>query len=185
MCTALPVAPYITRLLRWLQTALWVHRLVCVPPYLWPLKEQDSCGGYKPPFLCTALCVHHLACGPLNKKTSAVATDRLFCAPPCVCATLPVAPETTKLLRWLQTAFCVHRLVCTRLLCAPPCLWPLKEQDSCSGYKPPFVCTALCVHRLLCVPPCLWPQKNKTPAVATDRLLCAPPCGCTTLRVAP
>ena len=36
----------------------------------------------------------------LNKKTPAVATDRLVCAPPCVC-----------------TALCVHRLVC-----APPCV---------------------------------------------------------------
>ena len=34
----------------------------------------------------------------------AVATNRVLCAPPCVC-----------------TALCVYRL-----LCVPPCLWPLK-----------------------------------------------------------
>ena len=82
----------------------------------------------------TALCMHHLVCGPpklpfsllrskhgslrstrglapaspLNNKTPTVTTDRLVCAPPCEC-----------------TALCVDRLVC-----APPCVW-----------------TALCVHR--------------------------------------
>ena len=44
--------------------------------------------------------MYHLAWGPLNNKTRAVATDRLLCAPPCVC-----------------TALCMHRLVC-----APPCV---------------------------------------------------------------
>ena len=29
-------------------------------------------------------CAAHLACGPLNNMTPAVATDRLVCAPPCV-----------------------------------------------------------------------------------------------------
>ena len=57
-----------------------------------------------PPFVCTAFYVHRLARGPLNNKTPAVVTDRLLCAPPCVC-----------------TALCVYRL-----LCAPPCPWPLK-----------------------------------------------------------
>ena len=45
-----------------------------------------------PRCVCTALCVHRLACGPLNNKTPAVATDRLLCVPPCVCTALPVAP---------------------------------------------------------------------------------------------
>ena len=61
--------------------------------------------------------MYRLACGPLNNKTPAVATDRLLCVPPCVC-----------------TAFCVHRLACGplnnktpavatgRLLCVPPCV---------------------------------------------------------------
>ena len=70
-----------------------------------------------PPCVCTAFCVHRLACGPLNNKTPAVATDRLLCVPPCAC-----------------TAFCVRRLACgplnnktpavatSRLLCVPPCV---------------------------------------------------------------
>ena len=33
----------------------------------------------------TAVCVHYLACGPLNNMTPTVATDRLLCVPPCVC----------------------------------------------------------------------------------------------------
>ena len=41
MCTALPPAPYITRLLRWPQTAFCVFRLVCAPPCV-----------------CTAFCVY-------------------------------------------------------------------------------------------------------------------------------
>ena len=61
--------------------------------------------------------MYRLACGPLNNKTPAVATDRLLCVPPCVC-----------------TAFCVHRLACAplnnktpaaatgRLSCVPPCV---------------------------------------------------------------
>ena len=40
--------------------------------------------------MCTAFRVYGLACGPLNKKTPAVATDRLLCAPPCVCTALCV-----------------------------------------------------------------------------------------------
>ena len=65
--------------------------------------------------MCTAFYVYHLACGPFNNMTPAVATDRLLCVPPCVC-----------------TAFCVNRIaygtfnnmtptVATdRLLYAPP-----------------------------------------------------------------
>ena len=61
--------------------------------------------------------MYRLACGPLNNKTPAVATDRLLCVLPCVC-----------------TAFYVHRLACGplnnktpavatgRLLCVPPCV---------------------------------------------------------------
>ena len=63
----------------------------------------------------------------LDCKTPALATDRVFCAPPFVCTTL-----------------CVHRL-----LCVPPCLWPLKKQDSYGGYRQPFVRTPLCMYRLL------------------------------------
>ena len=58
--------------------------------------------------MCTALCVYRLANGPLNNKTPAVATGRLLYAPPSVCTALPVAPQITRLLRWLQTAFCVR-----------------------------------------------------------------------------
>ena len=135
----------------------FVYCLLCVPPCVWPLKEQDSCGGYGPPFVCTALCVYRLACCPLNNKTLAMATDRLLCALPFV----------------------------YRLLFLLPCVWLLKEQDSSRGYKPPFVCTALCVHRLVCSRLACGPLNNKTHAVATDRLLCAPPCVCTALPVAP
>ena len=38
-----------------------------------PLKSKDSCGGYRPPCVCPALCVH-----------------RLRCALPCVCPSLYV-----------------------------------------------------------------------------------------------
>ena len=80
-----------------------------------PPPHPDPCVG-RPPFGCTAFCVHRPACGPLNNKTPAVATNRLLCVPPCVC-----------------TALCVHRLagplnnktpaVATgRLLCVPPCV---------------------------------------------------------------
>ena len=112
---------------------------------------------------------------PLNNKPPTVATNRLLCAPPCVCTAL------------ICTALCIHRLLCglrpapldvgdtpaphlnnktpavatDRLLCAPPC-----------------VCTALCVYRLAC-----GALNNKTPAVATWCLLCAPPCVCTALCV--
>ena len=115
------------------------------PPYLPPPTS--------PPYLQLASLDRRLAsldagaapAPPLNNMTPAVATDRLLCAPPCVC-----------------TAFCVYRLACgplnnmtpavatDRFLCVPPC-----------------VCTAFCVHRLAC-----GPLNNKTPAVATDRLLC-------------
>ena len=78
-----------------------------------------------PPCVCTAFCVYCLACGPLNKKTPAVATDRLLCVPPCVCH-----------------AFCVHCLACGplnnktpavatgRLLCVLPCV--------CTAFPPPY-----------------------------------------------
>ena len=135
--------------------------------------------------------MHSLACGlrlaspdagdtpapPLNNKTPAMATDRLLCALPCVCTalyvdygslrsmrgTLPHPDSITRLLRWLLTAFCVHRLVCT----------------------PPSIRSALCMHRLVCglqlasldagdtpAPP----LNNKSPAMATDCLSCATPC---------
>ena len=82
---------------------------MCIPPFvflpcLWPLKKQVSCGGYKPPFVSTALCVYRLDCGPLDNKTPGVATDRFLCAALCV-----------------YTAFCVHQF-----LCVLPCPWPLK-----------------------------------------------------------
>ena len=105
-------------------------------------------------------------------------------APPCVRTTNPShatacyarrggkpphPPSTTKHLRWLQTAFCVHRLVC-----APPCVY-----------------TALCVHcqplprhgslRSMQGPAPAPPLNNKTLAVAIDRLVCAPPGVCTAL----
>ena len=82
-------------------------------------------------------CVYRLACGPLNNKTPAVATDRLLCVPPCVC-----------------TDFCVYRLSCGLLNNKTPAV--ATDRLLC---VPPFVCSALCVHRLLCVPPCLWPLK--------------------------
>ena len=185
------------------RTALYVHRLVYAPRYMWttapfarcgqhprtPPQQQDSCGGHRRPFVCTALCVH-----------------RLVCEPPCVCTalyvdyvslrsmrgTLPHPPSITRLVRWPHTAFCVHRLVC-----AKRCM-----------------CTALCMHHLVCglrlaslhagdTPThplnnnCIFttdaslhagdtpthPLNNKTPAVATNRLLCAAPCVCTTLYV--
>ena len=76
-------------------SALCVYRLLCVPLFLWPLKKQYTCGGYRPCVVCTALCVHHPVC-----------------APPSVSSTLPVAPSITTLLGWLHAAFCVHELVC-------------------------------------------------------------------------
>ena len=48
--------------------------------------------------VCTAFYVYRRACGPLNRKTPAVATDRFLCAPPCAC-----------------TALCMHHLVCAPL----------------------------------------------------------------------
>ena len=74
------------------------------------------------------------------------------------------------------SAFCVYRL-----LCLPPCLWPLKYQDSCGGHRPPFVCSALCVYRLLCVPPCLWPLKYQDSCGGHRPPLCVPPCVCSAL----
>ena len=106
-----------------------------------PLKYQDSCGGHKPPFVCTALCMHRLVYAPhclctakpplvaarfarhggqapappLDNKTLAMAIDRLLCAQPCVCI-----------------ALCMHRLVC-----APP-NHPLRRLASLdAGASPP------------------------------------------------
>ena len=45
--------------------------------------------------VCTAFFVYRLACGPFNNMTPAVAIDRLLCAPPSVCTSLPVAPSIT------------------------------------------------------------------------------------------
>ena len=73
---------------------LATHRVRDVP--FEPVSQSDKetvlllirygcCGGHRPPFVCTAFCVHRLACGPFNNMTPAVATDRLLCVPPCVC----------------------------------------------------------------------------------------------------
>ena len=67
MCTALQVAPLNNK-----TPAVATDRLLCVPPCV-----------------CTAFCVHRLACGRLNNKTPAVATGRLLCVPPCVCTAFP------------------------------------------------------------------------------------------------
>ena len=157
-------------------SALYVHRLVCA------LRLATLDAGDTP-------------APPLNNKTRAVATDHLLCVAPCVCTALYVhrlvfappcmpttaryarcgghprtPPETTTLLRWPKTAFCVQRLVGV-----PACM-----------------CTALCMHRLVCrlrlasldagdtpAPP----LNSKTSAVATNRLLCAVPSLRTTLYV--
>ena len=95
-----------------------MHRLVYVPPCLWPLKEQHSCGGYRPPF-CTPLCAP------------------LVCIPPFVCTALPMAPQITRLLRWLHASFCSHRLV----------------------FAPRCVCTGLYVHRLVYARTCMWTRR--------------------------
>ena len=108
---------------------------------------------------------------PSNNKTRAVATNRLVCAPPCVCTALcvdsrtfpaarfarhggqpPHPPSITRLLQWSQTALCVHRLVCG---------------------QPNLPCSSLCLTRGPTPAP---PFNNKTPAVVTNRLVCAPPC---------
>ena len=136
------------------QTAFCVHRLVCAPPS----------------------CVYRLACGPGNNMTPAVATDRLLCATAlCVhrlqarcthrrrwphtpaVATPQGGPLNNTLLRWPQTAFCVHRLCVHRLLCVPPCLWPLNNMTPAVATDrllcvPPCVCTAFSVYRLACGP---------------------------------
>ena len=68
---------------------------------------------------------------PLNNMTPAVATNRLLCAPPCVC-----------------TAFCGYRLACGPLNNKTPAV--ATGRLLC---VPPFVCSAFCVFRLVCAPP--------------------------------
>ena len=64
-----------------------------------PPPNPPSCGGHRPPCVCTALCVHRLVYA-LPCVWTALCVHCLVCAPPCVC-----------------TSLCVHRLVC-----APPCV---------------------------------------------------------------
>ena len=163
--------------------ALCMHRLVCGPPNLPLLRLASLDAGDTP-------------APPLSNKTLAVATDRLLCAPPCVCTTLNMhrlvcGPPNLPLLRLasLDAGDTPAPLLNNKtpvvatdlLLCAPPC-----------------ACTRLNVHRLVCGLPNLPllrlaslnagdtrapPLNNKTPTVATDRLLYAPPCVCTALCV--
>ena len=113
-----PHPPRITRRLRWPPTTLCVHRLVCGPPNNPLLRLASLNAGSNPRRLMTRLLrwtptaffVHRLECGPSNHplrhlasldagasphtplydNTPTVATNRLVCAPPCVCTTLCV-----------------------------------------------------------------------------------------------
>ena len=75
---------------------------------------------------------------------------RLVYAPPCVYTALPVAPAITRLLWWLQTAFCVHRLVCV-----PPSLCAALPVAPKITRLLRWLQTAFCVHHLVCAPPCV------------------------------
>ena len=56
-------------------STLYLHRLLCILPCLWPLKLPDSCGGYRPLCVCTAFRM-----------------SRLVYAPPSMCMLLPPLP---------------------------------------------------------------------------------------------
>ena len=90
----------------------------------------------------------------------------------------------------------MHSARCARRGGQPP--HPPKITRLLHCYRPPFVCTALCMYRLVCAPPVLLcirlaardagpapapPLNNKTPALlqaafCVYRLVYAPPCVC-------
>ena len=80
-----------------------------------PLQLQDSCGGYRPRCVCTALCMHRHSHGQqVNRRGTQInrvafsvchATGRY-----AQCGGQPPHPPSkTRVLRWLQAALCVHR----------------------------------------------------------------------------
>ena len=129
-----------------------MYRLVCAPPVLLCIRLAALDAGASPRT-------------PRKQRESCSATDRLLCAPPCVCTAFCVHRQPL-----LQTALFVHRLVYV-----PPCVCtagPTTHSARCARrggqpphppkitrllhcYRPPFVCTALCMYRLLCAPPTL------------------------------
>ena len=127
--------------------ALCVHGIPYAPPCVWtaktylrlaaldkrlasidagagprtPLEQQDSCGGHRPPCVCTALGMHRLVCRPsvlhfssphstyvsLRLTRGPTPTHPLNCGghkPPCVC-----------------TALCMHRLLDRRTFASARC----------------------------------------------------------------
>ena len=111
--------------------------------------------------------MHRLVCGlrlasldaghtPLNNKTPAMATDRLLCAPPCVC-----------------TALYLHRLVY-----APPCMWTTAPFAQCGDTPAPPLnnkTPAVATDRLLCAPPCVCTPMYVHGLVCGLRASSAPP----------
>ena len=65
VCTAFCVYRLACGPLNNMTPAVAADRLLCVPPCVCTaFCVYDSCGGHRPPFVCTALCVHRLLCVP-------------------------------------------------------------------------------------------------------------------------
>ena len=129
-----------------------MHRLVYALPTLPPPPHTHYLGSLRSTDGSLRSTRGPALAPPLNNKTHAVATDRLVCAPPCVC-----------------TALCMHRLVCA-LPALPTHTHYLGLLRSTHGSL-----------RSTRGPAPAPPLNNKTPAVATGGLVCAPPCVCTAL----